>query len=174
MPAPGDSIFPHFPVEARMPVATQPQDAMLSRMRAATPGGTMWADRPHVPRWLEAEPPPALLAPMEARLGSVENTAPSLVGLIKPAAPGAVLDALTDEITDRITWTLLPFTNIVAAGSVTPEHQWRAAEHFRPFFAIGALRDVVEQIVRERVTEAVRVFTRHHEQKKEDTHDGTR
>lgn len=152
MPAPGDTTF-------------LPQDAMLSRMRAAT----IWEDRLHVPRWLEAEPPPALLAPMEARLGSVEKTAPSLVGLVKPAAPGAVLDALTDEITDRITWTLLPFTNIVAAGSVTPDHQWRAAEHFRPFFAIGALRDVVEQIVRERVAETVSALN-----KQEKTHDGTR
>lgn len=130
---------------------TQERDAMFGRMASMTM---------RQPNELTA----AMKLPFSEGplLGSVERTAPSLVGLedhrgiIRPA-PGDVLRATgRTQTAEVIVDVLRTFTNIGAAG-VTPGHQWRAAEHFRPFYAVDALVEAVEKLIDERVRLSARV-----------------
>lgn len=105
---------------------------MLSRMRAATAGGPVW--------------PESFLGARE-EVVTIHKTAS--VGKTE-LLPGSVLAATGGDTRRRIEDVLRTYTDIGAAGA-TPDHRWRAADHFRPYHALGALTEMVEALVHERL-----------------------
>lgn len=89
-----------------------------------------------------------------ALLGPVEKTAPGLVGI---ARPGDLLRAVGGGETREVIVDVLRTYSNIGAGEATPDHQWRAAEHFRPFYAADALVQAVEKLIERRVADALRV-----------------
>lgn len=63
------------------------------------------------------------------------------------------------EVRREIEDVLRTYSNI-GVGGATPDHQWRAAEHFRPFYAVEALTQAMERLIDERVRLSLRAAAR--------------
>lgn len=149
---------------------TQERDAMFGRMAAMTvlKQPTSFEplypahEKPLVPRQDEARKLEGFPLPSGASFQSgryhVTNHGPDAL-IINPSQ-GSVLEAVGGgEVRAVIEDVLRTYSNIGPAGA-TPDHQWRAAEHFRPFHAVEALTQAMEKLIHERVQLSLRAVAR--------------